>query len=144
MDAASVSSAPEVARDSNRELMIELCAEVRALERRVAALEHHAPLPIPFPAPALSVAEVQVSPDTVPALGRAVLGIAGAYLLRAVTETGVVPHGAGVAAGIIYAAVWLGLAARARTTASRRRRPHVDLDCDPRLRCCGKRRCDSR
>ncbi len=114
MDAASVSSAPEVARDSNRELMIELCAEVRALERRVAALEHHAPLPIPFPAPALSVAEVQVSPDTVPALGRAVLGIAGAYLLRAVTETGVVPHGAGVAAGIIYAAVWLGLAARAR------------------------------
>jgi hypothetical protein len=94
--------------------MIELCAEVRALERRVAALEQHAPLPIPLPAPqALAVSEVRVSADTVPALGRAVLGIAGAYLLRAVTEMGVLPHGAGVAAGIVYAAIWLGLAARA-------------------------------
>lgn len=46
-------------------------------------------------------------------LGRALLGLAGAYLLRALTEAGTLPHPAGVAAGIVYAAVWLALAARA-------------------------------
>lgn len=46
-------------------------------------------------------------------LGRSLLGLAGAYLLRALTESGTLPHAVGVAAGIVYAMGWLALAARA-------------------------------
>src|SRR5579863_10296271 len=45
-------------------------------------------------------------------LGRALLGLAGAYLLRALTESGTLPAAAGVAAGILYAILWLVWAAR--------------------------------
>src|ERR1019366_10782481 len=50
--------------------------------------------------------------------GRALLGLAGAYLLRALTESAVLSSGAGVAAGILYAVLWLVWAAR--TPAERR------------------------
>ena len=46
-------------------------------------------------------------------LGRSLLGLAGAYLLRALTEGGTLPPAVGVAAGILYAIAWLALAARA-------------------------------
>ncbi|HUA60958.1 MAG TPA: hypothetical protein VML19_19500 [Verrucomicrobiae bacterium] len=46
-------------------------------------------------------------------LGRALLGLAGAYLLRALTEAGTLPHAIGVPMGILYAIAWLTLAARA-------------------------------
>ena len=60
-----------------------------------------------------------VTPASVlPLAGRALLGLAGAYLLRALTESAVLSSGAGVAAGILYAVLWLVWAAR--TPAERR------------------------
>ncbi len=48
------------------------------------------------------------------ALGKTVLGIAGAYLLRALAESGSFPWPVIVALAITYAGVWLAAAARAR------------------------------
>jgi hypothetical protein len=56
------------------------------------------------------------SPLPVAALGRALLGLAGAYLLRAFTESGALPHRAGIAAGLLYAMGWLIWAARTPAT----------------------------
>ncbi len=39
--------------------------------------------------------------------GRAFLGIGGAYLFRALTEAGTLPHLAGVALGLVYAGAWI-------------------------------------
>jgi hypothetical protein len=47
-----------------------------------------------------------------PILGRALLGLAGAYLLRALTESGTFSPQAGVAIGLLYALLWLVWAAR--------------------------------
>ena len=48
----------------------------------------------------------------VPIAGRALLGIAGAYVLRALTESHALPQQAGVSAGIFYSMLWLAWAAR--------------------------------
>jgi hypothetical protein len=45
-------------------------------------------------------------------VGRALLGLAGAYLLRALTESGTLPQKGGVAVGLVYAMSWLLWAAR--------------------------------
>jgi len=50
------------------------------------------------------------------ALGRTFLVLGGAFLLRAVTDTGSIPKGGGVAVGIAYAVVWLAFASRAAAT----------------------------
>jgi hypothetical protein len=50
--------------------------------------------------------------STLPILGRALLGLAGAYLLRALTESGTFSPQAGVAIGLLYALLWLVWAAR--------------------------------
>jgi hypothetical protein len=47
-----------------------------------------------------------------PLFGWALLGLSGAYLFRSLSETGAIPVLAGAAAGLIYAACWLSLAAR--------------------------------
>ena len=47
-------------------------------------------------------------------LGRALLGLAGAYLLRALTESGALAPVVGVTAGLAYALGWLALADRSR------------------------------
>jgi hypothetical protein len=47
-----------------------------------------------------------------PVVGRALLGLAGAYLLRTLTESGTFSHKAGVAVGLVYAMSWLVWAAR--------------------------------
>lgn len=49
-----------------------------------------------------------------PVLGKALLGIAGAYVLRAVEETSTLPRLIVAAAGIAYAFLWLVWAARVR------------------------------
>ena len=46
-------------------------------------------------------------------VGRTLMALGGAYLLRAVTETGAVPALAGAVAGLAYACVWLVMADRA-------------------------------
>jgi hypothetical protein len=82
---------------------------IHDLESRVARLEERlepaaaAPstrggMALPEPGP-LALFEGAAA---LPAVGRSLLGIAGAYLLRALTESGVLPQKAGVAAGILY------------------------------------------
>lgn len=112
MDASSVHSKTDLS-DAERELT----REVRDLEHRVSALEQRSGLAAPVPAAAsapipAAPTELPAFAEAVPVFGRALLGIAGAYLLRALTELGVLPRGAGVAAGIVYAVFWLWLAAR--------------------------------
>jgi hypothetical protein len=93
----------------------ELARQVRELTERVARLERHAGLaPVaatPLPAP--SVASDFGDPAGLAALfGKALVGIAVAYLLRALSESRYLPFGVGVAIGIVYAMAWLWLASR--------------------------------
>lgn len=109
--------------EANQPDLEALTRQVRALEMRVGALERQiAGYPADWGRPegveaAPSVSAVPSLGETVklvPVAGKALLGIAGAYLLRALTEFAVLPSTAGVAAGIIYALLWLVLAARAQ------------------------------
>ena len=113
VDASSIGSKPDVAREE----FAQLVAEVRELSRRVSALEGSRITP-PYEAPPLPRAEF--SSDLVPAIGKALLAIAGAYLLRALTEFRIAPPAAGVAAGIVYAAAWLAVAMRSRSSTAAR------------------------
>jgi hypothetical protein len=58
----------------------------------------------------------RVPAGVIPILGRAVLGLAGAYLLRAVAESGTAPRIAVVIAALVYAGAWLVSSIRARAT----------------------------
>ena len=89
---------------------------MEALERRVSALEISrlpAPALAPQPAPAApaSNATEKLSPAGNSALfavlGKAMLGIAGAYLLRAAVQSGALPRWPVIAVSIAYALVWL-------------------------------------
>ena len=51
-------------------------------------------------------------PGAVPILGKAVLGIAGAYLLRAIAESGVIPKLPILILAIVYASLWMLWAVR--------------------------------
>lgn len=51
-------------------------------------------------------------------VGRTLMVLGGAFLLRAVTDAGTVAVGAGVALGLLYALVWLALAHRAARPAA--------------------------
>ena len=63
--------------------------------------------------------ETRLSLQSVVALvGRTLLVLGGAYFLRALTESHVLPALAGVAAGLVYAAMWMMASARARDEAS--------------------------
>jgi hypothetical protein len=91
--------------------------QVRDLAQRVAYLEQHAGLSAPAAPPAIAP-EIPSShplaemPGLLPIVGRALLGLAGAYLLRALTESGALSPKVGIVAGILYALLWLGWAAR--------------------------------
>lgn len=106
-----------------------LLDSMRALEQRVTRLEGEVRVAEREPAnervPAMEVqlsasGEATMTPpgmtagstNAAPILGKALLGLAGAYLLRALTELGTIPMGPGVALGMVYAMGWLGLAAR--------------------------------
>jgi hypothetical protein len=98
-----------------------LSRQVRKLEERVHALEQRLGMPpterpaaVPAPQRAGGIPESSLAETAkaVPVVGRALLGLAGAYLLRALTEGGVLPVHVGVAAGILYALCWLPLATR--------------------------------
>jgi hypothetical protein len=98
-----------------------LTNRLEELERRVDALEH--PLTAHRPQPSHQAAVIS-TPNPNSALtqtggmfgvvGTAMLGIAGAYLLRAVEETNVLPRLVVASAGIAYAFLWLAWAARGR------------------------------
>ena len=102
----------------------QLSERVRELERRISALEDHAR---GSSYPRLTGTEIQeprvstlgrgfplveMSGGAVPVLGKAVLGIAGAYLLRAIAELGTIPKLPVLFVAIVYAALWMVWAAR--------------------------------
>jgi hypothetical protein len=111
-----------------------LVGEVRDLRRRLETVERALAgrAAIPEAPPAAPELEPRIAPailapreepsaeraleataGALPLVGRALLGLAGAYLLRALTEYGALPRAIGVAAGIVYAMAWLVVAARA-------------------------------
>jgi len=90
-----------------------LALRVGELERRVAALAPGAPAE-PAPAPPAPAAGPALAPAAFLALlGRTFLALAGAFLIRAFTSAGSLPHPAGVALGLAYAAGWILAADRA-------------------------------
>lgn len=96
-------------------------ARVEALEQRVAALEHPAvscavaTVQEAIPAPVQQGGEPSFSITTgaLSVFGRAMLGIAGAYLLRAVAEWNELPRLTVAAVAILYAIAWIAAASRA-------------------------------
>lgn len=101
-----------------------LAARVEALEQRVCALEHPAGVmsQAAEQQPSLLVAvegdEAARAATTVSVfslVGKALLGIAGAYLLRAVAEANVAPSAVVATVAIAYALAWLVWASRAKS-----------------------------
>ena len=99
-----------------------LAARLDTLERRVEALEHPSAASIAAPSLAAAPSQTAEIVDTLPiavaggafqVLGRAMLGIAGAYLLRAVAESTSLPKLGVAAIAIAYAMFWLVTATRA-------------------------------
>ena len=108
--------------DDLSETLARVCRRLEQLEDRVSAIEQ-------MPQPAISlpvhnvVAQAQVSgaeyalpqpAGVFPVVGRAMLGIAGAYVLRAVAESGAVPKLAVVILALLYGGTWLVWATRLR------------------------------
>lgn len=99
----------------------QLLRDFRQLEQRVQALEQRLNGNCPRTAQALPLNRRPQAPQAgaaraIPVFGEAFLGLAGAYLLRALSEYKLVPLAFGVTAGIVYAAIWLFFAARAGQT----------------------------
>jgi len=102
--------------------MERLAARLEELEKRVYALEHAATELSQVAEPESQIAgtdsgEKLSAPTTAGALsvlGKAMLGIAGAYLLRALAESNVLPSAAVATAAIAYAMAWLVWASRAK------------------------------
>ncbi|HSL23976.1 MAG TPA: hypothetical protein VK886_20755 [Vicinamibacterales bacterium] len=106
-----------------------LSRTVQQLERRVVELEGALAVAAaaglrPPPAGSLAASAPQGDPATtvdeglstlsgaMALVGRTLVVLGGAYLLRALTEAHVLPKSAGVALGLMYATVWLAAAAR--------------------------------
>jgi len=102
----------------------QLSERVRELERRVAALESQPEKPatvssevVPLqrprpPATWRGFPPAEMPGGAVPVLGKAVLGIAGAYLLRAIAELSSIPKLPVLLVAIVYAGLWMVWAAR--------------------------------
>src|ERR1019366_3711045 len=89
-------------------------SRVSALERSPKAANSR-PSPAAAPASATPAAEPIALPQeggVFPVVGKAMLGIAGAYLLRALAESGSLPQLVVVALALAYAGMWLLWAAR--------------------------------
>jgi hypothetical protein len=101
-----------------------LSDKVAELEVRLSALEHRSATtghPSLHPGNATAVPPAPLESVSLPrpagalaAVGRVFLGLAGAYLLRALAESGVLPQLAVVAVALAYAVAWLVWAAQAR------------------------------
>ena len=103
-----------------------LARSLRSVEARVAALEGATE-------PALPLSSAKPVPESVPSeamepalpsfaalAGKSLFVLAGAFLVRALTDSGAFPRGFGVGLGLAYALTWLVLADRAgRTTSAR-------------------------
>ncbi len=99
-----------------------LTQRIEALERRISALEQPSrPQPLP-PAltatlPSRTIPRAALSPGggVLSILGKAMLCIAGAYVLRALAESSAIPHTPVIVVAIAYAFVWLLPATRSRS-----------------------------
>ena len=91
----------------------DLQRRVRDLEQRLGAGAEPAPA-VETSGAAEEESGPRLPPNALPAFGRALLAIAGAYVLRTLTELGVLSHAAGVTAGLAYGVAWLIVAARLR------------------------------
>lgn len=102
--------------DRLNQLLEDLQARVAALEKGQGAAAMPAPAADVTHAAAVGGPEgevvLQSAESLVPLLGWALLGIAGAYLLRGLTESGVLAGWMGVSAAVFYAGWWLYFAAR--------------------------------
>ncbi|MFI5102764.1 MAG: hypothetical protein ACHP9V_05260 [Terriglobales bacterium] len=108
----------------------QLSERLRELERRVSALEGPSKIEAPAPPASASGARAKsrlsetrrsfpasnAPAGVVSVFGKAVLAIAGAYLLRAVAESGIVPQWPVLVVAIVYAGMWLVWAARTHAT----------------------------
>jgi hypothetical protein len=94
-----------------------LSSRVEALEKRIEALEHPAEMRAAavqeLPTSAAEKTVIEEAGSVFPVLGKAMLGIAGAYLLRAVMESSTLPKTAVAAVAVPYALGWLVWASRA-------------------------------
>jgi hypothetical protein len=93
----------------------ELRSRIETIERRlgIEAQPVTATAESPPVAPNASPATLLDSPgDYFPLIGKSLVGVALAYLLRAFTENALLPHAAGVGFGLLYALAWLVWAAR--------------------------------
>jgi hypothetical protein len=97
-----------------------LDARVQDLEQRISALEHATQLATSLPARAVTPVEPAPAKQELAlpearglfsVMGKAMLGIAGAYVLRAVAESGSFPKLAVVVLALAYAGAWLVSAA---------------------------------
>jgi hypothetical protein len=91
-----------------------LSVRLGELERRISALEHSPEISGPPPrvkpgpaAPNLPRSEALPQASVLTIFGRCVLGIAGAYILRAIAESGTLHASVPVALAVAYAAAWL-------------------------------------
>ena len=117
MSAPSTNSSPAQGSGDLDNLIL----QVQDLRQRILNLEQRlgAAVATPLatatevPAPAAALPAVfDVPPNAAAVMGRMLVVIAGAYVLRALTEWGVLPAATGVAIGLIYAIVWLVVAGR--------------------------------
>lgn len=102
--------------DDLHDAIAELARSLEILERRVRALEQlsrieppvfaQAPNVAPITSP-LEIQTVAQGPSALSVLGKAMLGMAGAYLLRALAGSPTFPRTAVVAIGIAYTVFWL-------------------------------------
>ena len=115
-------------RDDLNARLDELSRNVDELRRRLTTLESNvgltpaaASVMAALPSAAIPVeaftteakaAEQLHSESLIPAIGWGLLGVAGAYLLRATADAGTIVGLLGVGAGVIYAGCWLVFAAR--------------------------------
>lgn len=99
-----------------KETLEEVLLRVEELERRVATLERRDEKPaaqpvaaetLPVATPPLLAPSFSLSGGTFATIAKALLGFAGAYLLRAVAESGSFPQSLGILAGLLYAVAWL-------------------------------------
>ncbi len=101
----------------------ELARQVGELRQRLAAVEHklaihgfHEDAEDEELLPGLVLPHMGDTAATTTAIGTSLLGLALAYLLRALTENGTLSVGAGVGLGLVYALAWLIWAARTPAT----------------------------
>ena len=104
--AAEVRDLQHRVRTLEQRALEERALKARALQARTAATNSHAAEPAPAWGPAVELPD-WLSTGSIPVLGTAILGIGGAYLLRAIAESEILPRPAAVAVGVCYAALWL-------------------------------------